>query len=267
MGYSEGVKFLTKQEFDYQCKTALLHSKTLKFKNKVDKTKELIYNMIEVDAKKFISLSCGKDSSVMTDIILDIDNTIPTHTALTWESKHINDNMDDVLNYFRQKGGNINTSLVDYVTEEYKDLCFWDMRELRKSTHNERFAFNDYEAVFIGLRKKESKFRDIALSKFKTKGLPEFTYKYVTDKDMYGKRYTDIRMCPLGYWKTIDIAGYIVSRDIPLLNWYKYFGFDERTDPNLTPVGLKIGVLPKLKIINLNGYNKIIERFPELKEK
>lgn len=258
-----GIKFLTKQEFDYQCKSALLHSKTLRFKDKLDKTKRLINDMLNINVKKFISLSCGKDSSVMADMILNIDNTIPTHTALTWESKLINDNINDVLDYFKLKGS-VNITYSDFVTGKYKGFNFMDMRSLRKSTHNKRFAFSDCEGVFIGLRKQESNRRAMALSMFTTDGLPEFCYKYVTDKDEYGKRYLDIRMCPLGYWQTIDVAAYLVSNNIPVLNWYKCFGFDERTDPNLTPAGMQLGILPKLKIINLDGYNKIIERFPEL---
>ena len=105
-------------------------------------------------------------------------------------------------------------------------------------------------AVCNGNRK-----RKISLTVHNNSELPNL-YKYA-EREYY-------RMCPLADWKTEDIGAYLTEHKIPILNWYKNFGFEARTASRINSEALRQNTLFYIKATNPEGYSKLIKRFPEL---
>lgn len=80
-------------------------------------------------------------------------------------------------------------------------------------------------------------------------------YKY-KNRDFY-------RMCPIADWTTEDVGAYIVTHNLPVLKWYRDFGFDSRTTARLTGDAVRQSTLYWIKVTNPDGYSKLLERFPE----
>lgn len=233
-----------------------IYSKLPVYKNKVKKTITNIKEMLKKVDKPYIAFSCGKDSSVLADMVLQLNPKIPLRFISSGETRILH-NVDDVINRFIQKyNANVEEICFDRVwSDEWKNSTF---DEQRKAGRRDIQTINNslYNGVFMGLRIDESRARSISLKKCQTDGLPKFMYKY-TNRDFY-------RMCPLALWKTEDIGAYIVENEIPTLHWYEKFGFESRTTARLTGDAIRQNALFYVKTTNPEGYQKLLKRFPEL---
>lgn len=226
------------------------------YKKREKETAENIKEMLSVVKNPYIAFSCGKDSSVLADMILRINPRIPLRFISSGETRILH-NVDDVLNHFEKKyNAKIEEINFDRVwSEEWENATFDEQRKAgRKDIQSIDNAL--YDGVFMGLRIDESRARSISLKKCRTDGTPKFTYKY-NNKNFY-------RLCPLALWKTEDIGAYITKNSIPVLNWYREFGFESRTTARLTGDSLRQSTLFYIKATNPAGYAKLIRRFPEL---
>ena len=184
--------------------------------------------MLRACKKPYVAFSCGKDSTVLADMILRISPGTPLRFVSSGETRLIH-NVDDVIDYFR-------STYYAEIEEINYDRFFsggWQGKnydEVRASAHGDIKSLNrntSFDGVFMGLRKEESRKRKISLSLCQSEELPWNMYKYA-DREFY-------RMCPLANWKTEDVGAYIVEHDIPVLNWYNSFGFDARTTRGVAP--------------------------------
>lgn len=237
-------------------KTCLVYSKLTTYKVKKQRTIDNIAEMLAVSKLPYIAFSCGKDSSVLADMVLELNPTIPLRFISSGETRILH-NVDDVISYFREKyGANIEEIVFDRVfSEEWKDASFDEQRKAgRRDIQN--IDNTKYDGVFMGLRSQESRGRQISLACCRTEGLPINMYKYA-NREFY-------RMCPLKEWKTEDVGAYIVENQIPTLNWYKVNGFDARTTARLTGDSIRQNTLSYIKMQNPVGFRRLVERFPEL---
>lgn len=233
-----------------------LYSKLQVFKRKEKEATKNIKEMLSVVKNPYIAFSCGKDSSVLADMILQINPRVPLRFISSGETRILH-NVDDVLDYFVKKyNAKIEEINFDRVwTEEWKDATFDEQRKAGRRDI-QSIDNSSFDGVFMGLRIDESRARSISLKKCHTDGTPKFTYKY-NNKNFY-------RLCPLALWKTEDIGAYITKNSIPVLNWYREFGFESRTTARLTGDSLRQSTLFYIKATNPAGYAKLIRRFPEL---
>lgn len=226
------------------------------YRAKVRSTKEDITAMLSVIKHPYIAFSCGKDSSVLADMVLRIDPTVPLRFISSGETRILH-NVDDVIDYFVKKyHANVEEICFDRVwSAEWKNATF---DEQRKAGRRDIQSIDNsaYDGVFMGLRMDESRGRSISLKTCKTEGLPDFMYRY-TGREYY-------RMCPLARWKTEDVGAYIVENHIPTLRWYREFGFEGRTTARLTGDAVRQSTLFYIKAVNPEGYQKLLCRFPEL---
>lgn len=233
-----------------------LYSKLQTFQKKKHQTENNIYEMLKKCDKPYVAFSCGKDSSVLADLVLQINPKIPLRFISSGETRILH-NVDDVIDYFVKKyHANVEEICFDRVwSAEWKNATF---DEQRKAGRRDIQSIDNsaYDGVFMGLRMDESRGRSISLKTCKTEGLPDFMYRYA------GREY--YRMCPLAQWKTEDVGAYIVENDIPTLRWYQEFGFEGRTTARLTGDALRQSTLFYIKVVNPNGYQKLLRRFPEL---
>ncbi len=234
-----------------------LYANLKPYKEKLKKTEENVFEMLKVCKNPYIAFSCGKDSSVMADIVLKINSNITCRFISSGETRIIH-NVDSVINYFKEKYNmpfeEINFDRV--FSEEWQWATF---DEQRKAGNKDIQTINNekYDGVYIGLRKEESRGRSISLKKCRTENLPYNMYKY-KGKDFY-------RMCPMADWKTEDIGAYIESNGLITLDWYNEYGYDSRTTARLTGDAVRQNTLFYIKTKNFAGYQKLVERFPELK--
>lgn len=238
-------------------KTCAVWAKMIQYQRKVADTVENVKAMLALAKSPYIAFSCGKDSSVLADIVLRINPKIKLRFVSSGETRLIH-NIDEVMNYFRDKyGARIEEINFDRVfSEEWKNASFDEQRKAgRRDIQNLDNSL--FDGVFMGLRIGESRGRKISLSMCKSNELPPNSYKYV-NRDFY-------RFCPLAYWKTEDIGAYIVENSIPTLDWYKEYGFEARTTARMTGDAVRQNTLFYLKVHNPQGYQKIVERFPELR--
>lgn len=234
--------------------TTRLHAKLDTYRRRVANTEERINAMLEITEAPYIALSCGKDSTVMADLILR-QRRIPCRFVSSGETRIIH-NVDDVLNYFKRLTVVEEINFDRVFSKEWAEASF---DEQRKAGRRDIQSLNNdnYDGVFLGLRKEESRGRCISLAKCQTKGLPRYTYKYIGERTFY-------RFCPLADWTYQDVGAYIVEHNLPVLDWYTAFGFQSRTTARLTGDAIRQNTLFWIKCHNPEGYHLLIKRFPEL---
>lgn len=232
-----------------------LYAKLPAFQKKLSRTLERVRDMLEICSVPYVAFSCGKDSTVVADMVLRIRNDVPLRFISSGETRIIH-NVDDIMDWFR----NVHDAKIEEInfdrvfSDEWKDASF---DEQRKAGRRDIQTINNsaYTGVFMGLRKAESRGRQISLNACKTDGLPSYMYKY-KNRDFY-------RMCPIADWTTEDVGAYIVTHNLPVLKWYRDFGFDSRTTARLTGDAVRQSTLYWIKVTNPEGYSKLLERFPE----
>lgn len=218
-------------------KTALLYAKLKQYKALVNKTYGFIRWALERVDNPYVACSFGKDSAVMLHLVLQHAQNIPVR-FITWknETEHI-DNYNEVI----EQWGNINLTQVEF------------SRTSLSESRTDRYDTKGYDSYFIGLRKQESTGRRITL---KTHGM-----FYKNKADM-------IRISPLADWKNEDIAAYMFSNELPILNSYLTDGINTRTASRIprSDFGIRESFLVELKHRDFNSYQKILKCFPEIKD-
>lgn len=241
----------------YDKNTGLIWAKMEQYQRKKSATSEIIGEMLKAAQKPYIAFSCGKDSSVLADLILRQNPKIKMRFISSGETRLIH-NIDDVIEYFKQKyEADIEEINIDRIFGKGWECATFD--EQRKAGRRDIQSIDNsgYDAVFMGLRKQESRGRAITLRMCKTEGLPPGTYKY-KEREYY-------RFCPIMDWRTEDIAAYIAENSLPVLDWYNKYGFEARTTARLTGDAVRQNAIFYLKLYRPESYAILTERFPELK--
>ena len=208
--------------------TCEVHSRSRQYANRLSQSREIITQALQFMEQPYIAFSCGKDSTVLAQLVLEIDSTIPLRFMSSGETRLVH-NVDTILDYFRERGASIQEINIDRVfSEEWKDAT-WDEQRKAGRGDLEKLNIGSWDGIFMGLRTQESRIRQISLAKQQTPGLPMFCFRYKT-----GKRKDMIRCCPIARWETIDVGAYLIANDLPWLEWYDYQGFEGRTTARLT---------------------------------
>lgn len=226
------------------------------YQKKKEITIATITEMLSACEKPYVAFSCGKDSSVLADMVLSQNPTVPLRFISSAETRMLH-NVDDVIGYFVKKyDANIDEIHFDRMwTEEWKNATFDEQRKAGRRDI-QSIDNSDFDGVFMGLRIDESRARSISLKQCRTDGLPKNMYKY-KNRDFY-------RMCPLAHWKTEDVGAYLTEHEIPVLKWYETYGFEARTTARLTGDSIRQNALYFIKVTNPEAYAKLTARFPEL---
>ena len=218
-------------------KTALLYSRLWQYKNLVKKTSGFIKWALQKVQTPYVACSFGKDSAVMLQLIIQQQPDIPVR-FIRWknETEHI-DNYDEVIS----KWGNINLTQIEFSRDSLSD------------SRKDRYNTTDFDSYFIGLRQDESTVRRITLKK---NGM---FYKTVAGI---------IRISPLSEWTDKDVAAYLFSNNLPVLNSYLADGITSRTASRIPreDYGIRLSFLSHLKHRDLNAYQQLLKNFPEIKE-
>lgn len=206
------------------------------YKFLVRKTSSFISWALKQVQNPYVACSFGKDSAVMLHLIRQINPDIQVR-FIRWknETEHI-DNYDEVIS----KWGKLNLEQIELSRETLSDK------------RAERYQTSGYDSYFIGLRQQESTGRRITLKK---------------DGKFYKTMAGIIRIAPLSIWKDEDIAAYVFSHDLPILNSYLSDGITTRTASRIprSDYGIRESFVVKLKHRDLQAYQKLVMLFPELR--
>lgn len=232
------------------------------YQQRLEETKTIIADYLQIVQRPYIAFSCGKDSSVLAHLVLSQDNTVPLRFLASGETRIVH-NVDTVIDWFQKEmNAQVQEILIDRVfAEEWKDATWTEQRKAGRGDL-ERLNEGDWDGIFMGLRAEESNPRQISLFRDQTKGLPPFCYRYrPTNKSRAGI----IRCCPLAKWSVDDIGAYLVTHDIPVLRQYHSRGLNSRTTARLTGDAVRQYVLSDIKRDNPEGWRKLVRRFPEFR--
>lgn len=192
----------------------LLHSESKEYKKKVEKSKVIINNFLDLSVKCYGAISGGKDSTVMMHLINSNSNTTPFVSE--------KDDMDfpNELSYINELRDKYNLNLTiltpnvklwdiikdyNFIEDIHSQDCEFSKKYFYDLLKNHQKEFN-YKGVFLGLRNEESKGR---LWNFKSKG-----------NIYYNNEWNQLICQPLSEWKGIDIFAYLFSNEIPILDVY-----------------------------------------------
>gem|GEM_PF-5930505 len=227
----------------------------------IEKSKVIITDFFKMVEKPYIALSWGKDSTVMTHLIISINDNIDVISFVNEKDFHIETIINPIRDQYLNKF-NINNyiEISDIpIIERYKKFGIPTI-EVSTSEYEKQSApacnkivnciikNNNYDGCFLGLRIEESRIRKMNYSK---RG---HTY--------YNKSKT-IKICnPLNYWTNEDIWTYIKLNNIPYQCVYDEDMIFNKKDIRSEHLYLNkenIGQLVNYKLYHKEIYNKLIE--------
>lgn len=218
-------------------RSALLYAKMPEYKFLVNKTVAFIKWALLRVKNPYLACSFGKDSSVMLHLVFNQMPGIQVKFLGKKETSLIDD-YDSIIEHWSNKG-----VLVDRIT-----YIGW-LEGAKQKGIAKNIQADGYDSFFVGIRKDESVARRITLKK---------DGKFFLMKD--GK----MRIAPLADWTTKDIATYMISNNLPVLDAYKREGFEARTTTNI-PSKYPHEAIARLKDADVSAYNQLLTMFPDAK--
>src|SRR5690606_13424265 len=212
------------------------YSKLKAYQNLVIRTHEFIGRTLKLVKKPYVACSFGKDSSVMLDMVLKHDHNILVRFASHPETRLL-DNYKQVIDWWRARGIN------------YEEV--YCEGRLVKVKHHQRnmLSAGDFDGFFVGIRAEESFGRRVSLRKHSP-------YHRLPDGM--------VKISPLAWWTTRDIAAYIVTNNLPVLSKYILEGFDSRTTSGIPRTHIH-ETLSSLRQRDAASFNELQKLFPEVK--
>jgi phosphoadenosine phosphosulfate reductase len=245
----------------------LLHSMLPAFKRKVQKSLSIIREALRIDGVKWsASVSFGKDSIVMLDLIHQVTDSIPVYfmdsdyklpdiyetIELLQERYKLNISksyfadrrpIQEVWEKFGVPGINRTTSMQNKA-----------LKVLKKDVSDRWAKEHGFNGIFWGIRKQESQQRKWMVTTFG-----------VTFENKQGF----YRCAPLADWKARDVWAYIVSHDLPYPKLYDYQKFQTRdwirNTGWATTDGAAYGRILWLREFYPDYYEKLEWMLPEIK--
>lgn len=198
-----------------------IHASTAQFQHRVDAAHETVQQALETAPAWYVGCSFGKDSIVTQHLVrhyapdipvVFIDPGIPMGPGddalisghISRENVNFTRLVWDKMDYYRAKQESRTTKRVLY--------------ELMFSPLHDWFADNPQDGVFLGLRAGESAARNASLN------VHSRLHQYTTG-DLAGMW----RCTPIADWSIDDVAAYIITHDLPILDIYRKMGFGARS--------------------------------------
>lgn len=236
---------------------ALAHAALPAYARRLARTRALIVEILERAVDPWVSWSAGKDSQVLAHLVLAEAPGVPLRILTSGETRLLHP-IDPLIDWWRARGAAVEETCIDRVWTPEWSAADWDT-----SRHAGRHDLQRHGAaaggwVFVGLRQDESPRRRRALRHYQSPDLPAWCYRYVSTGQ--------VRACPLAQWTQADVAAYIASHGIPLLEAYREEGMDARTTMRLTGASVRLGTLRRLRDLHPDRYLVLTARWPELEQ-
>jgi 3'-phosphoadenosine 5'-phosphosulfate sulfotransferase (PAPS reductase)/FAD synthetase len=217
--------------------------------DKINKSCNIIRNMLKLCSNPYLSLSFGKDSLVMMDLVTKIHPDIDC-LFLKSEETFLIDNYEEVIKYYLSKGINIKIVSMRHLDYNFED---GENNEFRQDAF-----FDNRDGCFIGLRIGESKGRRMTLTSKAGNNVSKGIMQYKV-----GRRKNMFRCCPMAQWTSYEVYLYCKHYGLKMLN--SYSSHKDRTSAQLPMSNTLRLSLNKIKTTDISRFNKIITMIPELR--
>lgn len=246
----------------------LAHAMLPVYKNKIQRSAEIIQQALATIQKPYIGMSFGKDSLVMSHMILKIAPSIPLIYVDCGEFDEWPDTprvkkrfiemtgcqlieltAPSIIEFYR-KAGHVYIQDGEQTKEELKI-----QREYSRSMMTVVLAYvreHGYDGGFIGMRKSESIIRRMLLKK--------------RGELYFGKTNGIWSCCPVSHWTGKDIWAYIYQHDLPYNELYDLSPNREiaRNGAMVGTRGMWCGRVGGLRQMYPDWYNRLVMEFPEI---
>lgn len=237
-----------------QLEVGRLHQSTYSYQRKLEQSRTTIFRFLDgYCSKPYVALSWGKQSIVVAHLVYSILPDVPMFFMASWESdllhnyKQVEEEFTSKYPIKYQRVLKDNVSGNSFKWKETRDIGNKDLQTYIND------AYPEWDGVLMGLVKEESFARRLTLSVNNT-----------ADRDIFLYTNGKHRCCPLSNWDEKDLAAYISTYDLPLLDAYHRNGLFTRTTARITRNNAEMNGMADLKARNITAYNKIVRRFPEL---
>lgn len=235
--------------------------------------------MQEIAPRAYVSLSFGKQSLILAHMLYGMAPETPMYFLASSETWLMHDYAAVIASFLERWPVRLtivqtNHAALDidapiaWLSEQHSSIRWemrppgsptWTWKESRDAGDRdlqEMVERTDFDGWYWGLAKEESRARAITLST-RWKGQPHpAIFRYT------GGKY---RCCPLMHWRVDDLAAYIATHDLPLLDAYRRQGLEARTVARLTRRALANGFAVAGRHYNLAMLNALATRFPEVR--
>jgi 3'-phosphoadenosine 5'-phosphosulfate sulfotransferase (PAPS reductase)/FAD synthetase len=244
-----------------------LHAKLPVFRWRVERSVEIVRQALAVPGVWALSFSGGKDSVAMLDLCIRAGWRGPLFHF--WYDETPGENTELALSMAEKHGLELHLLHVPGAWDVFREVGHFfvhpetpeEKAATRRMLAGYKKAVNDYAASqgwagqFLGLRKAESRARDITLAKkgslYQTKGRAGWT------------------CCPLAGWSARDVWAYIITHELPYLSRYDAADDPERERSETTWLAAeslwRYGMAARLKREKPEEFNRLTARWPEIR--
>lgn len=256
-----------------------LYARLRIYKYRLDFAKAGIAAMLDIAPHSYLSVSFGKQSICLAHLIYQQSPVLPCFFLASSETWYIH-NYVEVIDQFMQHTP-IDLTIVQ--TNRLGIDIDAPIAELQRRQPGIRWLYRgwsdeppstwkaardlgdrdlqgmcdraEWDGLFMGLAKEESSGRRITLS-LRWAGQPHSSiFKYRDGK---------YRCCPLMNWEMKEIAAYVASNGLTLLDEYENNGLEARTTARITKMMAEEGGMAYLKQKDPTAFNQIVGNYPEL---
>lgn len=236
--------------YDEQLMYGELHARLPVYQRRLEQAGECIAQMQPLAPNSYLSLSFGKQSLVMAHMVFQVQPDIPCYFLASDESWILHNYAEVIQAFCDRFPINLHIVQTSHVWLD-PELDWQESRAKGDKDLQTMTGEQDFDGWYWGLAAEESKARRISLAKNQLPGI----YQYKSGK---------YRCCPLWDWGLPDLAAYIATHNLPMLNAYKTLGLNARTTARLTKQAAQWG-LGDIKVANLQAFQSLCDRFPALR--
>lgn len=238
--------------FGEQMAMGRIHAHTAGYQRSLTFALMGIEAMIKAAPRSYVSLSFGKQSLCMAHMVYSLAPETPMYFLASEETWMLYD-YADVIEQFLARWP-VNLTIVQtrrWGTGSWKDARDAGDRDLQTMCRRE-----EWDGWYMGLAAEESRARKLTLLASAKQDTPHASIFRYSD----GK----FRCCPLMRWSVADLAAYIATHDLPMLNIYRKYGLTQRTTARVTKKMLRNQGMALARTCNSRGFREIVNRFPEV---
>lgn len=220
-----------------------LYGQLHQYRQRVQQAHSILQRGMEICAVPYLACSFGKDSAVLLHMALQSYPDLDVR-FLAWANEtEALDNYQDVIAQWQERYPRLKLTILELERETLS------VRASNRFQH--LAATKPADAVLLGLRAEESRGRRLTLRMHGT---------------IYHMASGMIRICPLAWWTTDDVAAYCLEYDLPLLDTYVYDGIASRTSSRVPrdAYGIRSATLAALRRRRPDQFAQLAAAYPEI---
>lgn len=238
--------------FEEQMACGKIHAASALFRHRLKFAQDGIAAMMHAAPRSYVSISFGKQSLCVAHLVFSVAPETPMFFLASDETWMLYD-YADVIEQFRARWP-IRLAIVQ--THRLADAKSWaDSRAAGDQDIQTMCKREEWDGWYWGLGKDESRARRMTtLASYTQQTEHPSIFRYQDGKH---------RCCPVMHWSINDLAAYIATHEIPMLNLYRKFGLTQRTTARVTKKMLQQQGMALCRATNSRGFREFTNLLPE----